>query len=788
MGDIAYSTPVIVGVPSLGAVSRNDPNVLDYLSFRNALLSKQETAPSGVNTASPTLTQVIKKVVYVGANDGQLHAFVFGVWDWRNQKWVYEYNSGDPYAKYIGQELWAYIPSNLVSELKDLALISYGNVGCKHRTMIDLSPQAWQVYIDHDGDGDKEWRTVLLGGERGGGDVYFAVDVTDPDSPILLWEHSVLKNLVYYTTWTVAPPWNFSAHGSDCNTTNKNRFCSRCTADNCEATNPTYRDWCRNRVSWCYTGPSPCSDAQFDDICAGGHTVGGYRMSGFRTNYETTWKSMAFSWSRPSVARFKSIDGLGITFYWGDPAGDGTPTGTFPNTAAGFSGDRHLAFVGGGFRYFDTPIDASIDALDLKLLRKPYLMAIDVETGRNIFRYVWPALQTYTPGFGYDPFLLLTRGSGTYYIPYSLNDPVALDVLDKRNPAAISVGDDGYVDHVYVGDLAGNFYGFKFNFETGTRKGIWVDVWLTKAVTETDSTLASKWSFFRSYSQPITVQPAASIDPDLQSLRLVLGTGKYDDVIASNDDKTDPAKMSLYNLKDALTQPNLDTGTLFGGQIISGSNLYMYVNPKCGNPSSASRLAKFDTGATWMKSTGVYDCNERNNASCANPCWKCIYDLTLPIASSSQCCWATNSAGACTKYCQAGDPGERITSKALIAGKLIFVTSFLPPPDPCTFTGQGYLYIFHYACSAFPDGFNPLTDPGDRLLAFPPIYKPGSTSDVLGLRLPLGAGMPSEPILDSSGKHVLIQMSTAEIKKIGVELLEKPFSFKGWRETTQESK
>ncbi|MBM4326809.1 MAG: hypothetical protein FJ118_06555, partial [Deltaproteobacteria bacterium] len=143
MGDVAYSTPVIVGVPSLGAVSRMDPNITEYLTFRNNQLSKQETPPSGVNTASPTLAQVMKKVVYVGANDGQLHAFVFGVWDWRNQKWVYEYNSSDAYGKYIGQELWAYIPSNLVSELKDLAAISYGNTGCKHRTMVDLSPQAW---------------------------------------------------------------------------------------------------------------------------------------------------------------------------------------------------------------------------------------------------------------------------------------------------------------------------------------------------------------------------------------------------------------------------------------------------------------------------------------------------------------------------------------------------------------------------------------------------------------------------------------------------------------------
>ena len=30
------------------------------------------------------------------------------------------------------------------------------------------------------------WRTIIVGGERGGGDLYFAFDVTNPDEPILL--------------------------------------------------------------------------------------------------------------------------------------------------------------------------------------------------------------------------------------------------------------------------------------------------------------------------------------------------------------------------------------------------------------------------------------------------------------------------------------------------------------------------------------------------------------------------------------------------------------------------
>jgi hypothetical protein len=46
------------------------------------------------------------------------------------------------------------------------------------------------VYIDHDADDDKEWRTVLLAAEGNGGDTIFCLDVTDPDNPTFLWEFS----------------------------------------------------------------------------------------------------------------------------------------------------------------------------------------------------------------------------------------------------------------------------------------------------------------------------------------------------------------------------------------------------------------------------------------------------------------------------------------------------------------------------------------------------------------------------------------------------------------------
>ncbi len=177
---------------------------------------------TGVRTTDPAdIHDCVKQMVYVGANDGMIHAFVLAVYDWRpdKKKWIFQRDTNDPYAKYIGEELWAYMPSNLLSELKYLASsTNYGQGTCSHRTMVDLSPHVWQVYmksacttsrhqrdpvgVDYHNPSDttKCWRSVLIGGERGGGDVYFALDVSDPDHPKLLWEYSVLKDMLAYAS------------------------------------------------------------------------------------------------------------------------------------------------------------------------------------------------------------------------------------------------------------------------------------------------------------------------------------------------------------------------------------------------------------------------------------------------------------------------------------------------------------------------------------------------------------------------------------------------------------
>lgn len=99
--------------------------------------------------------------IYVGANDGMLHAF--------NAK--------------TGEETFAFVPTAVFPNLHRLTGKTYG-----HHFYVDGSPVVADVYIEHGG--QKKWRTVLVGTLRAGGKGLFALDITDPTSISLLWEFS----------------------------------------------------------------------------------------------------------------------------------------------------------------------------------------------------------------------------------------------------------------------------------------------------------------------------------------------------------------------------------------------------------------------------------------------------------------------------------------------------------------------------------------------------------------------------------------------------------------------
>lgn len=151
LGDIVDSQAVYVKAPLW---SYNDAG---YTAFKSAQANRQGT-------------------VYVGANDGMLHAF----------------NADN------GSESWAYIPSMLLPNLYKLADKKYS---ANHAYYVNATPKTGDVYTDGTGGTGTgaTWKTILIGGLGRGGRGYYALDITNPASPSVLWEfkHTTDPDLGY---------------------------------------------------------------------------------------------------------------------------------------------------------------------------------------------------------------------------------------------------------------------------------------------------------------------------------------------------------------------------------------------------------------------------------------------------------------------------------------------------------------------------------------------------------------------------------------------------------------
>jgi type IV pilus assembly protein PilY1 len=141
LGDIVYSAPKYVGAPAFRYPDSLEAN--NYSDFKAAYKNRDE-------------------MIYVGANDGMLHAFDVST----------------------GVERFAFIPSSLLSRLPLLTKQTY-----EHRFYVDGSPTVVDAYVGNN------WKSVLVSGLNRGGQAVFALDVTNPNNlteananSIFMWE------------------------------------------------------------------------------------------------------------------------------------------------------------------------------------------------------------------------------------------------------------------------------------------------------------------------------------------------------------------------------------------------------------------------------------------------------------------------------------------------------------------------------------------------------------------------------------------------------------------------
>lgn len=142
LGDIVNSDPLFVSGENFGYDKLNDAEGTAYVTYVEGKPSK---------TA----------MIYVGANDGMLHAF----------------KASD------GSELFAYVPALVYANLPSLTKPNYG-----HKYYVDGAPAMGDVYYD------SAWKTVLVTPLGAGGRGVFALDITKDfgtdnfDGSDVLWE------------------------------------------------------------------------------------------------------------------------------------------------------------------------------------------------------------------------------------------------------------------------------------------------------------------------------------------------------------------------------------------------------------------------------------------------------------------------------------------------------------------------------------------------------------------------------------------------------------------------
>jgi type IV pilus assembly protein PilY1 len=142
LGDVVDSAPLYVGAPS------STSQLSSYFTFAAAHATR-------------------KPMIYIGANDGMLHAFDAAT----------------------GKERFAYVPNGVFANLVNLANPYYN---ASHLFYVNGSPQAADVQFAS----DSSWHTVLAGTEGAGGRSVFALDVTNADgittesqlAAAVLWE------------------------------------------------------------------------------------------------------------------------------------------------------------------------------------------------------------------------------------------------------------------------------------------------------------------------------------------------------------------------------------------------------------------------------------------------------------------------------------------------------------------------------------------------------------------------------------------------------------------------
>lgn len=148
LGDISGSKANAVGPPNATYFDATNPG---YSAYKRSKATR-------------------KTVVYVGSNDGMMHAF-------------------DGTVPGGGTELFAYVPSFTYrgsnNNASTTGLASFGNPNFIHHFFVDATPLHFDLDFKNTSGSTAttpDWRTILIGGLGKGGKGYYAIDVSEPSA------------------------------------------------------------------------------------------------------------------------------------------------------------------------------------------------------------------------------------------------------------------------------------------------------------------------------------------------------------------------------------------------------------------------------------------------------------------------------------------------------------------------------------------------------------------------------------------------------------------------------
>lgn len=144
IGDALDSTPTFNGIPKARYVDPGYGDATTPGSFANQQASRDGT-------------------IYFGTNDGMLHAI----------------------DAETGAERWAFVPTQVIKNMWRLADFNYNT---NHKNFVNGDISINDICTANCSLSSATWKTLLVGALNGGGKGFYALDITDPNNPQMMWE------------------------------------------------------------------------------------------------------------------------------------------------------------------------------------------------------------------------------------------------------------------------------------------------------------------------------------------------------------------------------------------------------------------------------------------------------------------------------------------------------------------------------------------------------------------------------------------------------------------------